>query len=108
MNKIYVPKTKLYFSPITISYFSVRNGVSQDILARELVPGDMVVIGLGDRVPADIRILQVYSYSQIYLDFRYLRLFSLPCVPWFQLSSEDSRIMFIFVHFVHSMNQGNI
>ncbi|KAL5263253.1 hypothetical protein ACHWQZ_G008588 [Mnemiopsis leidyi] len=36
----------------------VRNGMKQDLLARELVPGDIVEIGLGDRVPADIRILQ--------------------------------------------------
>ena len=26
----------------------------------------------------------------------------------FQLRSGDSRVMFIFVHFVHSMNQGDI
>ncbi|XP_063694137.1 calcium-transporting ATPase type 2C member 1-like isoform X2 [Bolinopsis microptera] len=36
----------------------VRNGMKQDLLARELVPGDIVEIGLGDRVPADVRLLQ--------------------------------------------------
>ena len=36
--------------------------MKQDLLARELVPGDIVEIGLGDRVPADVRLLQVIYY----------------------------------------------
>eukprot|EP00953_Heterococcus_sp_UTEX-ZZ885_P006381 3901-Heterococcus_DN1.PRE.6 len=36
----------------------LRGGVASDIMARELVPGDVVLIGSGDRVPADCRIIQ--------------------------------------------------
>lgn len=35
----------------------VRNGVVQRIDARELVPGDVVVLDAGDKVPADCRLL---------------------------------------------------
>ena len=38
---------------------SVRDGLIQEALARELVPGDIVCIGLGDRVPADMRVIEV-------------------------------------------------
>lgn len=31
----------------------------QDVLARYLVPGDIVYISVGDRVPADIRLIEV-------------------------------------------------
>jgi Mg2+-importing ATPase len=44
-------------------YFSyhatvIRNGEKMVIDARELVPGDIVTIGLGDIVPADIRLIE--------------------------------------------------
>jgi Ca2+-transporting ATPase len=35
----------------------LRDGVVVKLEARELVPGDIVVLALGDRVPADCRIL---------------------------------------------------
>ncbi len=35
----------------------LRNGQWQEILARDLVPGDVIAIGAGDRVPADARLL---------------------------------------------------
>ena len=38
---------------------SVRDGVIVEVLARYLVPGDTVLISLGDRVPADIRLVEV-------------------------------------------------
>lgn len=37
----------------------VRNGQERKIAASELVPGDVIVLDAGDRVPADIRLLQV-------------------------------------------------
>ncbi|MBK8133871.1 MAG: HAD-IC family P-type ATPase [Gammaproteobacteria bacterium] len=37
----------------------VRDGERHDIDAAELVPGDLVVLESGDRVPADLRLLQV-------------------------------------------------
>lgn len=37
----------------------LREGRRQSINAEELVPGDMVVLASGDKVPADVRLLQV-------------------------------------------------
>uniref|UniRef100_A0A0N4ZTY8 Calcium-transporting ATPase n=1 Tax=Parastrongyloides trichosuri TaxID=131310 RepID=A0A0N4ZTY8_PARTI len=37
---------------------AIRNGVEVSFLARELVPGDIVVLSLGDRIPADVRIIE--------------------------------------------------
>lgn len=37
----------------------MRDGVLLEMLARWLVPGDIVHISLGDRVPADIRLVEV-------------------------------------------------
>jgi Ca2+-transporting ATPase len=36
----------------------LRDGISYHILANELVPGDIVHLTTGDRVPADIRIVE--------------------------------------------------
>ena len=38
---------------------SIRNGIVEDILAQQLVPGDLILIANGDRVPADVRLLEV-------------------------------------------------
>lgn len=37
---------------------ALRDGRQQELPAEELVPGDIVILGSGDRVPADMRILQ--------------------------------------------------
>ncbi|MCB1977159.1 MAG: cation-transporting P-type ATPase [Nitrosomonas sp.] len=37
----------------------IRAGIKQKIAASELVPGDLVVLQSGDRVPADLRLLQI-------------------------------------------------
>jgi Ca2+-transporting ATPase len=39
----------------------LRDGVIQHIPARELVPGDLILLNEGDRVPADARLLQADS-----------------------------------------------
>jgi len=41
----------------------VRDGQEQKIASNEVIPGDVVVLGLGDRVPADIRCLQVSNLA---------------------------------------------
>lgn len=38
-----------------------RDGVEQKVEASELVPGDLVRIYIGDRVPADIRIIETFD-----------------------------------------------
>jgi magnesium-transporting ATPase (P-type) len=41
----------------------LRDGVRREIPAHELVVGDVVFIAAGDKVPADLRLLEVYSLS---------------------------------------------
>ncbi|KAH1283138.1 hypothetical protein KXW56_004330 [Aspergillus fumigatus] len=41
----------------------VRDGKTQRIKAEDLVPGDIIHIGVGDRVPADCRLLAIQSNS---------------------------------------------
>jgi calcium-translocating P-type ATPase len=43
----------------------VRDGVQRRIAARDLVPGDMVVLQAGDKIPADVRFLEV---SNLHVD----------------------------------------
>ncbi|KAJ5083794.1 hypothetical protein N7456_013221 [Penicillium angulare] len=41
----------------------VRNGKAQRVKAEDLVPGDVIHIAVGDRVPADCRLLSIHSNS---------------------------------------------
>ena len=41
----------------------VRNGQVSNILARYLVPGDIISLSVGDRVPADVRLVKVNELS---------------------------------------------
>ncbi|KAB8230689.1 calcium-transporting ATPase [Aspergillus alliaceus] len=41
----------------------VRDGKSQRIKAEDLVPGDIIHVAVGDRVPADCRLIAVHSNS---------------------------------------------
>ncbi|XP_039265858.2 calcium-transporting ATPase type 2C member 1-like isoform X2 [Styela clava] len=36
----------------------IRNGKLEKFLARELVPGDTIILSVGDRVPADVRLIE--------------------------------------------------
>jgi Ca2+-transporting ATPase len=45
--------------------FSIRDGRSVSFYARELVPGDIVLLNAGDRVPADLRIIEVKAITYI-------------------------------------------
>jgi len=42
---------------------AIREGKSEDFLARYLVPGDVVLITTGDRVPADLRLVETNGLS---------------------------------------------
>ncbi len=39
----------------------LRDGAEQSIPARELVPGDIILVGAGDRIPADARLLEAHN-----------------------------------------------
>ncbi|MDD5127179.1 MAG: cation-translocating P-type ATPase [Dehalococcoidales bacterium] len=41
----------------------IRGGTDVEIPAREIVPGDIVVLNTGDRVPADVRLVEAYNMS---------------------------------------------
>ncbi|CAI4225230.1 unnamed protein product [Auanema sp. JU1783] len=41
----------------------VRDGREHNMLARELVPGDIIVLNTGDRVPADLRLIEAHSMA---------------------------------------------
>ena len=41
----------------------VREGVVQKVEARDLVPGDMIHLSVGDKIPADCRLLKISSSS---------------------------------------------
>jgi magnesium-transporting ATPase (P-type) len=41
----------------------VRNGTEVRIAANEIVPGDVVILSLGDRVPADLRMIEVSNLA---------------------------------------------
>ena len=39
----------------------IRDGKQQTVPAADIVTGDLVILSMGDRVPADIRLVQVSS-----------------------------------------------
>lgn len=41
----------------------IRDGKKQEILSTHIVPGDIVVLSLGDYVPADVRLLEVKGFG---------------------------------------------
>ncbi len=41
----------------------VRDGQEQKIPARDIVPGDIILLAVGDRVPADGRIVEAYNFK---------------------------------------------
>lgn len=45
------------------SLYSLRENQLESMYARSLVPGDIVYLSTGDRVPADIRLFEVKIYN---------------------------------------------
>ena len=41
----------------------IRDGKTQLIFARDLVPGDICILDIGDRVPADLRLIEANEMS---------------------------------------------
>ncbi len=39
----------------------IRDGVEKEIAARELVPGDAILLGMGDKIPADARLVEAVN-----------------------------------------------
>jgi hypothetical protein len=55
----YVFSFSLNYCLYTQFGFSLREGQLETFLARNLVPGDIVHLNIGDRIPADIRLFEV-------------------------------------------------
>ena len=54
----------------------LRDGRLETFLARELVPGDVVYLSVGDRVPADLRLFEVtapVSRFPMFITFQLLK-----------------------------------
>lgn len=51
----------------------VRNGKEEEILARELVPGDIVILQEGRSIPADCQLICDYSRPEDYHEFQKLK-----------------------------------
>lgn len=51
----------------------VRNGKEEEILARELVPGDIVILQEGRSIPADCQLICDYAHPEDYNEFKKLR-----------------------------------
>ena len=43
-----------------------REGVPTEVFAKYLVPGDIVQLSMGDRVPADLRLFQANQVTDLY------------------------------------------
>ena len=43
--------------------YVIRNGIEKEINSVDIVPGDIIVLKAGDRVPADGRILEVHEFD---------------------------------------------
>lgn len=41
----------------------IRNGAVRHIKAEDLVPGDIISVAIGDRIPADCRVISIHSNS---------------------------------------------
>ncbi|GAD96856.1 plasma membrane H(+)ATPase, putative [Paecilomyces variotii No. 5] len=55
---------------IALRTTAVRDGREQEVLARELVPGDVVVVGEGNVVPADSKIICDYNDPNGFEEFK--------------------------------------
>ena len=60
LNAIKVLKQKLAKKALVL-----RDGKWQEIDARELVPGDIIKVRIGDIIPADIKIVEVTDYALV-------------------------------------------
>ena len=49
--------------------FSIRDGTIQEMYAKFLIPGDLVYISIGDRIPADIRLFEVKENEKLFYCF---------------------------------------
>lgn len=47
----------------------MREGQLEMFLAKNLVPGDVVHLNVGDRVPADLRLFEVRYYQWICINY---------------------------------------
>lgn len=74
---------------MTLEVTVIRDGKRERIKAAELVPGDIVLLSAGDKVPADLRLLKSHNME---IDEAILTGESLPVDKSFERVSEDTRL----------------
>jgi len=87
----------------------IRDGQRRRIAGREVVPGDVIVIGEGDRVPADAIAL---SARELVVDESLLTGESVPVAKRARLSDEekpgDHRVVTIFLQFFQARSSSEV
>ena len=67
-----------YYQEATV----LRDGEKHNLNAEKLVMGDIIFVKFGDRVPADIRVLEARGFKVTVLFFVWTCCFPLMCVLW--------------------------
>ncbi|KAK7756540.1 hypothetical protein SLS62_001376 [Diatrype stigma] len=58
---------------IAMKAYAMRNGGEQQVLARELVPGDIIILQEGQTIPGDARLICDFSRPKDFEEFKQLR-----------------------------------
>ncbi|MHB0935171.1 MAG: cation-transporting P-type ATPase [Armatimonadota bacterium] len=74
---------------ITVETTVVRNGQTRKVDAADLVPGDLVLVQSGDRIPADMRLLRL---RDLHADESMLTGESLPVAKEYEALPEDTSL----------------
>lgn len=60
--KVFLVSSVIVFQ-VPVTCMCLRDGSVREYQARELVPGDIVHLNIGDRVPADLRLFEASDLS---------------------------------------------
>lgn len=87
---------------------SLRNGHVEHLFASDLVPGDVIILSIGDRVPADLRLFEVSAFIifHVILLWNYMYMYHHKlCIKLVCIISVELNNIFKLVKWKHS--EGN-